>query len=88
MRTAVAYLDRLTHPTTRWVLFALTDRWTAVINNLRDGSDFADDAVLVARLKSTTDILGSPPERYDASVSPRLSWLAADDIPEHVLLTI
>jgi hypothetical protein len=45
---AVSYLNHLTHPATRWVLFALTDRWTAVVNNLRDGSDFADGMVLAA----------------------------------------
>jgi hypothetical protein len=71
MGTAVAYLDRLTHPATRWVLFALTDRWTAVINNLRDGSDFADDAVLVARLCQTrvcrvVDYLPSRPSQVGA----------------------
>jgi hypothetical protein len=39
---AASYLSHLTHPATRLVLFAVNDRWTAVLNNLRGGSDFAD----------------------------------------------
>ncbi len=39
---ALSFLRHLTYPATRHVLFAVDDRWTAVVNNLRDGSDFAD----------------------------------------------
>ena len=39
---AIQYLDHLTVPATRWVLFAAGARWTAVLTNLREGSDFAD----------------------------------------------
>jgi hypothetical protein len=40
---AVGYLSHLTHPATRRVLFAVSARWSAVVDNARDGSDFADD---------------------------------------------
>jgi len=49
----VGYLNHLTFPSTRWALFAVNDRWTAVLNNSRDGSEFADDASLVARVCAT-----------------------------------
>ena len=39
---AIAYLSELTSPATRHALFAVNDRWTAVVNNFRYGSDFAD----------------------------------------------
>jgi hypothetical protein len=49
-REATAYLNHLTHPATRHVLFAVTERWTAVVNNERDGSDFADHQWWFGRL--------------------------------------
>jgi hypothetical protein len=39
---AVAHLSHLTHPPTRHVLLAVNEQWTAVLNNNRTGSDFAD----------------------------------------------
>jgi hypothetical protein len=35
-----AFLSHLTHPPTRLALLSLGERWTAVLNNRRDGSDF------------------------------------------------
>ncbi len=46
---AVAYLSVLTHPEMRRVLFAVNPRWTAVLNNRRDGSDFANDQHVFAQ---------------------------------------
>jgi hypothetical protein len=40
---AVGYLDHLTIPATRWVLFSAGDRWTAVLTNHIGGSDFHDE---------------------------------------------
>ena len=55
LRTRVAtrddvatYLGHLTHPATRWALFAASASWTAVLTNRRDGSDFADFVQAVA----------------------------------------
>jgi hypothetical protein len=45
---AVEYLGHLTHPATRWALFAVNEHWTALVNNLRGGSDFADDMYFVS----------------------------------------
>jgi hypothetical protein len=39
----VAYLRHLTFPATRYALFAVNDRWTAIVNNARDGSDLHDE---------------------------------------------
>ena len=47
---AIAYLNALTHPEMRRVLFAVNDRWTAVVNNRRDGSDFENDQHLFAAI--------------------------------------
>jgi hypothetical protein len=49
-RDATGYLSHLTHPATRHVLFAVNDRWTAVVNNEREGSDFADSQWWFGRL--------------------------------------
>ena len=40
---ATSHVSHLTHPATRLALFAVNDRWTAVVDNLREGSDFADN---------------------------------------------
>ncbi len=42
---AFTYLSHLTHPPTRHVLFSAGRHWTAIINNSRNGSDFADYAL-------------------------------------------
>jgi hypothetical protein len=49
-RDATGYLSHLTHPATRHVLFAVNHRWTAVVNNEREGSDFADSQWWFGRL--------------------------------------
>lgn len=51
--TAVRYLSHLTYPATRWVLFGVNDEWTAAVNNLRDGSYFADSARMIASVCQT-----------------------------------
>lgn len=40
--TASRYLRELSHPATRFALVPVSERWTAVVTNQRDGSDFAD----------------------------------------------
>jgi hypothetical protein len=46
---AIGYLSHLTHLATRLVLFAVNERWTAMLNNLRNGSDFVDEQRWVTR---------------------------------------
>lgn len=46
---AIRYLRELSHPATRVALFAVNERWSAVVTNLRDGSDFADYTYSVSR---------------------------------------
>lgn len=46
------WLGHLTFPATRWALFAVGAQWTAVINNCRNGSEFADSTRFVSRLCS------------------------------------
>jgi hypothetical protein len=46
---AVAFLSTLTHPATRHVLFPLTESWSVVVNNERNGSDFNDTQPWIAR---------------------------------------
>jgi len=36
------YLDTVTWPATRYVLFPLNDRWTVIVNNQRGGTEVAD----------------------------------------------
>lgn len=53
---AVTFLSTLTHPATRHVLFPLTDRWSVVVNNERNGSDFNDTQSWIARRTPATTI--------------------------------
>ena len=64
---AIAYLNALTHPEMRRVLFAVNDRWTAVVNNRREGSDFDNDQHLFAALcRARTCRVVDRPGRIDA----------------------
>jgi hypothetical protein len=47
---AIAYLNVLSQPVTRQVLFAVNGQWSAIVNNHRDGSDFANDHGVVSDL--------------------------------------
>jgi hypothetical protein len=42
MSAALDYLEIVTHPATRYVLFPLAHDWTVVVSNARSGSDVAD----------------------------------------------
>lgn len=74
---AVAFLSVLTHPATRRVLLAVNDRWTAVVTNLRDGSDVADDQprlgaacrARTCRVVDTPDLTRTVHGRFAARVS-------------------
>ena len=47
--TALEFLSRLTFPATRHVAFPAGPQWTVLVNNSRNGSDFADYAWHFAR---------------------------------------
>gem|GEM_PF-517340 len=59
---AIAYLGVLSHPVTRRVLFAVNGRWSAMVDNHRDGSDFGDDHGVVGDLcgARTCRVVDSP----------------------------
>lgn len=51
---ARTFLRELTHPVTRYVLFAVGGGWTGAVSNHRDGSDFHDHPYGLARLFRAT----------------------------------
>jgi hypothetical protein len=51
---ALTFLRELTHPVTRYVLFAVEGGWTGAVSNHRDGSDLHDHPYGLARLFQAT----------------------------------
>ncbi|HEX6700665.1 MAG TPA: hypothetical protein VF101_08045 [Gaiellaceae bacterium] len=66
---AIAYLDHLTFPATRLVLFAVNEQWTAVLTNARDGSDFNDHQLFFGELcdARTCRVVDREPRRGTAN---------------------
>jgi hypothetical protein len=54
--TALTFLADVTHPATRHVVLQVSDSWVAIINNGRNGSDFADTQRWLSRRTASTTI--------------------------------
>ena len=61
---AIAFLSHLTHPPTRLALGPLGGRWTAVLNNRRDGSDFEQQEFFSRFCQARTIRVVDHPSRF------------------------